>query len=1197
MSSESKVTVVTNILGQEYETSGTATATATSNNPEKAQEIADKTAEFIATEQAKAIGETTVGQSKEGYYPLYLSEELSNQNSDTSPQGSHSFELSGTIWHMPNKEDNTGLHHGDSSNNLNPFIIPNSPQLLSQMLAESNELSILKTVVEQLNLLEFFQNTFEPVENPTIMNKYTVLAPINSAFEEIDSIISTLSSEQINDILLSHVIENSVFSSELENGQKVKTLGTLELEVLIESGKVYFKAPGSTGEVIYADIPGTNGVVHILNKVLLPGGIVPPVPPGPEHPYSGAIVFYQFSFDNPSIPGLYIRQTIPINLNNPVDANFDAWIDKPDSLDAEPQFSSGTEGWLYGDTAIKSVYDEEQIKIIFGPFLADGLDISNLDGWYVFIPTSPQFPSDYIFAMNLDLLIGDEGVLSFGMRKLNGLSFDGWRDNNIIRENDYTINILTLEPGTLSEGLFVKNGILYYTIIDDGIYSLNLNLESEPVLITNGTFNGLLEYTNDEFLATNYTLSGNLTQPAGISLISFNGNITEFYKDDNPGVLINDICWGPGDKEILFATAININTIYCLRVNNKSATLIAEFKLGGGYSPNGIAYNSNENKLYVTAFERAEILMIDIIENNGDITFGENATLFSNLPRTVTIPKNQDPIEARNGDGLEIINDLTINGVNYGDVLIVATNNDALGVQLFILNTGESLFFYIPGLATNLTYYNNSIIVTALGGIYRISLELALQRPLVLNPGTTRNVLEGWKISIFAHGLPRLRSLIINNHNDIIALVKQVGVVLFRSNNNNLPLLPEDGVILIDDLQYLSDTGTDEDLNHGLASHYIDGQLYIFATTQNEFRAYPYDDSTPERALQPCGPPIIIVNNISAGSTTTIQREESSHTTREICFSESDEPDVFIQCGSPGNVDASDDWALIRKLSYNQLLNKLRNPDIEPYDYPRLPLRAQGLRNVLGMALDVNGDLTGVNTGMDNLPQPDGVEDPALGPNDVFTDYHPGDQYYDLKEDRISLKYGYPYAWINGRELIENGTLIPENNNFLERRLLGEGTEEERVNPYTTEQIRDSEKFVPGADVLFPAHCTSVQLRHYYNDPNNPGYICYDGKTDKRIKKLAKGIENSTFITWKGSWNRTFSSGNRIVSFDKNRKVVKDAIYNETFSSGYLYGISNASKYTLRPTGLTNNKDGHILFSTDPPLGPQQGAIYLIKPE
>jgi hypothetical protein len=71
----------------------------------------------------------------------------------------------------------------------------------------------------------------------------------------------------------------------------------------------------------------------------------------------------------------------------------------------------------------------------------------------------------------------------------------------------------------------------------------------------------------------------------------------------------------------------------------------------------------------------------------------------------------------------------------------------------------------------------------------------------------------------------------------------------------------------------------------------------------------------------------------------------------------------------------------------------------------------------------------------------------------------PGDQYYDLKEDRKDLRYGYPYAWINGRELIENGRLIEENNNFLERRLLGGEIE----NRFTTQQIRDSTRFVQGA--------------------------------------------------------------------------------------------------------------------------------------
>ena len=58
MSSESKITVVTNILGREYETAGTATATATANNSEQAQIIADNASRFIATEQAKKVAET-----------------------------------------------------------------------------------------------------------------------------------------------------------------------------------------------------------------------------------------------------------------------------------------------------------------------------------------------------------------------------------------------------------------------------------------------------------------------------------------------------------------------------------------------------------------------------------------------------------------------------------------------------------------------------------------------------------------------------------------------------------------------------------------------------------------------------------------------------------------------------------------------------------------------------------------------------------------------------------------------------------------------------------------------------------------------------------------------------------------------------------------------------------------------------------
>lgn len=265
-----EVKLKTKILDREYETSGTATATATGDDKEK---ISENIAKFLARVQASRVAECTLlgyGQSKNGYYPLYLSEEVAIQNSNTNPPSADVHLINGTTWFMPNKINNEGLFYGDSSNGLQPFIVPNFPRLLSQVLIETEQLSSLTSILQSVSLFEFFQNTFEPFDNPTNITEYMLLAPLNSAFEEIEEISSTLSIDQIIYILLNHVIEIPVFSSQLQDGQIIKTLAEQELEVSIQSGKVYFVSPGSTAEVIYADILANNGIIHIINKVLLP---------------------------------------------------------------------------------------------------------------------------------------------------------------------------------------------------------------------------------------------------------------------------------------------------------------------------------------------------------------------------------------------------------------------------------------------------------------------------------------------------------------------------------------------------------------------------------------------------------------------------------------------------------------------------------------------------------------------------------------------------------------------------------------------------------------------------------------------------------------------------------------------------------------------------------------------------------------
>lgn len=66
------------------------------------------------------------------------------------------------------------------------------------------------------------------------------------------------------------VVDGSVLSSALTNRLEVSTLGSLKLTVEINDDGVYFKAPGSTAKVVTADVEAKNGVVHLLDTVLLP---------------------------------------------------------------------------------------------------------------------------------------------------------------------------------------------------------------------------------------------------------------------------------------------------------------------------------------------------------------------------------------------------------------------------------------------------------------------------------------------------------------------------------------------------------------------------------------------------------------------------------------------------------------------------------------------------------------------------------------------------------------------------------------------------------------------------------------------------------------------------------------------------------------------------------------------------------------
>jgi len=100
---------------------------------------------------------------------------------------------------------------------------------------------------------------------------FTVLAPTDAAFDLI-----TIPSEvsDLTNVLTYHVIGSTVLSTDLTSGLVATTLQTETVTAQINAGVFFYDSNGRMGQVTVEDIVGTNGVIHVIDAVLLPGGTV-----------------------------------------------------------------------------------------------------------------------------------------------------------------------------------------------------------------------------------------------------------------------------------------------------------------------------------------------------------------------------------------------------------------------------------------------------------------------------------------------------------------------------------------------------------------------------------------------------------------------------------------------------------------------------------------------------------------------------------------------------------------------------------------------------------------------------------------------------------------------------------------------------------------------------------------------------------
>ena len=109
------------------------------------------------------------------------------------------------------------------------------------------------------------------VETLSGTGPFTIFAPTNAAFDAlpagtVEDLLKPENKEKLTAVLTYHVVAGNVMSSQLADGQKVATLNGQELTLAIKDGVVTING----AKVIAADLAGSNGVIHVVDGVILP---------------------------------------------------------------------------------------------------------------------------------------------------------------------------------------------------------------------------------------------------------------------------------------------------------------------------------------------------------------------------------------------------------------------------------------------------------------------------------------------------------------------------------------------------------------------------------------------------------------------------------------------------------------------------------------------------------------------------------------------------------------------------------------------------------------------------------------------------------------------------------------------------------------------------------------------------------------
>ena len=174
---------------------------------------------------------------------------------------------------------------------------------ITELASSQSNLSTLAGALQQAGLADDLNG-----DGP-----FTVFAPANSAFQNIDAGELTSDVDLLEKVLTYHVVPQEITADQIEDGETVQTLQGATLRFSVQNGTV--RVNGATVQT--ANVEASNGVVHVIDGVLLES----------TNAVERAVLTPQLSTLAQAVSAAGLGSTLsgdgPFTIFAPVDASFD----------------------------------------------------------------------------------------------------------------------------------------------------------------------------------------------------------------------------------------------------------------------------------------------------------------------------------------------------------------------------------------------------------------------------------------------------------------------------------------------------------------------------------------------------------------------------------------------------------------------------------------------------------------------------------------------------------------------------------------------------------------------------------------------------------------------------------------------------------------------------------------------------------